>query len=144
MLLNEFLFICTFVVSPSAFTVTLPGSTALDVLCVSAEAEGANHKATENSAEGTFRTGWASLIYPRMSLSLTLSPAWDHNTITQDQMGVMSSLRTNGPWLAASFIVLNGVSVVLDSATTHFDVVVVFKEWCARCTLYLCLHLAPQ
>lgn len=76
----------------------LPGIAALDVLSVSAEAEGANQKRqAENSAEGTFKTGRATLIYPQTSLSLTLRPARDHDTVTQNQVGVMSPLGTNGP-----------------------------------------------
>lgn len=126
--------------NPSALTVMSPGSTALNVLCVSAEAEGANQtRPRKTSARGTFKTGRASLIYPQTSLSLTLSPARDRDAITQDQMEVMSSLWTNGPWLTASFIVLNGVSVVPnDSAAAYINVVVVFGD-CTLCHSK-CLH----
>lgn len=94
-------------------------------------------KAKENSRGGTFKTCRASLIYPQ-SLSLTLSLARDDNTITQDQMGVMSLLTTNGPWLTASFISLNGVSVVPNDNATTYIKVVVFEN----CSLYhsKCLH----
>lgn len=108
-------------------------------LCISWGRRGKSDKAAESSVEGTFKTDRASLIYPQTSLSLTLSPARDHDTITQDQMGVMSSLRTNGPWLTASFIVLNGVSVVHnDSVTACINVAVVFED----CTLYHSCNLA--
>lgn len=102
-------------VNPLALTVILLGSAAL-----SRGRRGKSDKATEISAEGTFRTGWASLIYPQTSLSLTLSPAQDNNTITQDQLGVMSLFRTNG--LTVSVILLNGVSVD-DSATAYINAI---------------------
>lgn len=86
-----------------------------------AESEHGTENGTDNSQKRLSRTD-SSLT----GLSLSSSLHGDHSAITQDQMGVMSLLGTNGPWLTASFnTVLNGVSVVSDdSASSHINVVV--------------------
>lgn len=75
-----------------------------------------------------------SLIYPQSGfIPRSESGPVNRRTITQHQMGVRSSLRTNGPWLTASFIVLNGVSVVPnDSSAAYINAVVSAKT--APCT----------
>lgn len=126
-------------VNPSAFNCDLAWQRCTRCpLCFSWGRRGEADKAKENSRGGTFKTCRASLIYPQTSLSLTLSLARDDNTITQDQMGVMSLLTTNGPWLTASFIVLNGVSGVPNDNATAYINVMVFEN----CSLYhsKCLH----
>ena len=54
-------------VNPSALTVTLPGSAALDVLCVSAEAEGAKQA---DGAQGTFTDLSSDQFVPHFGVRL--------------------------------------------------------------------------
>lgn len=79
-----------------------------------AESEHGTENGTDNSQKRLSRT------------DSSLTGLSHHSAITQDQMGVMSLLGTNGPWLPASFnTVLNGVSVVSDdNASSHINVVV--------------------
>lgn len=81
------------------------------------------------------------MIYPQTGLSLILCPAQNHEIITQDQMEVMSSLRSNGPWLTV--LVLNGVGVVSnDSVSVYINAAAVFED----STLYRsqCLQLSEK